>query len=279
MREMYSAFFALAALSPSRQRALRKAVAFHVVVLLGCAGWASSHPHQAAHVLGYVLLTMGMVEGACTRGLALTQVPKSQALEFLLVSPMKPAGVFLAEASVGLGLLALVTLSGLPVLVLMVENGHIQFIDVVPFLVMPYTWGTVAGMGLTAWAYEQLFIRRWGEKIVLSSVVIYLVIGAWRRAPGALDWLVAGIAGSVRAKQRRALSPLQSVRRGQVLVGRGFFQQLGSNVGARNRCGLVRNIASGPVRVQASRTFSGSSLPACHTQWATAPAVVPRNGR
>ena len=47
-------------------------------------------------------------------GWRLTQIPKSQALEFLLVSPLRPRRLFLAEALVGLTRLALVTLSGLP---------------------------------------------------------------------------------------------------------------------------------------------------------------------
>ena len=40
----------------------------------------------------------------------LTQLPKSQALEFLLVSPLRPPWVFAAEAAVGVTRLALVTL-------------------------------------------------------------------------------------------------------------------------------------------------------------------------
>ena len=48
-------------------------------------------------------------------GWRLTQLPKSQALEFLLVSPLRPRRLLFAEALVGLAQLGLVTLSGLPV--------------------------------------------------------------------------------------------------------------------------------------------------------------------
>jgi hypothetical protein len=42
---------------------------------------------------------------------------------------------------------------------------------------MPFTWGALAGMGLTAWAYEKQAVRRWGERLVLGLVVVYLVVG------------------------------------------------------------------------------------------------------
>ena len=81
-------------------------------------------------------------------------MPKSQALEFLLVSPLRPHWLLLHEASVGLAQLALVTLAGLPVLALLVAVGLLDPLDPVPLLVMPFTWGAVVGLGLTVWAYE-----------------------------------------------------------------------------------------------------------------------------
>jgi hypothetical protein len=128
-------------------------------------------------VFGHVLLTAGIVEGAVLAGWRLTQLPKSQALEFLLVSPLRPAGVFLSEAVVGLCLLILVTLSGLPILVLLSAAGLIEPIDLLPLLLIPLTWGGIASIGLTAWAYEPLAVRRWAERGALALLVVYLVIG------------------------------------------------------------------------------------------------------
>jgi hypothetical protein len=172
-------FFALAAVSPSRQRSFRAAALAHVVVAT-LAAWAvaagvgSSVPLP---VLGYVLLIAGMVEGAVLIGWRLTQLPKSQALEFLLVSALEPRQFFAAEALVGLARLALITMLSLPVLVMLALFGHLEWIDLLPLLLMPFTWGALVGLGLTCWAYEPLTVRCWGERVFLGLVLLYLTLG------------------------------------------------------------------------------------------------------
>ena len=46
-----------------------------------------------------------------------------------------------------------------------------------PLLVMPFTWGAVTGLGLTAWAYEPKRVRKVGEVVVMMLVLFYLVVG------------------------------------------------------------------------------------------------------
>jgi hypothetical protein len=174
---MLFSFFALAARSPGRQRSFRRAVAAHLAMLTCCLAWAGYRPENAAPISAYVLLTAGIVEGAMLLGWRLTQLPRSQALEFLLVSPLRPRRVYLAESLVGLGRLALVTLSGLPLLVLLVLSGCLEPLDLLPLLVMPFTWGAVTGLGLTIWAYEAMAVRRWAERVLLVAVVGYLTVG------------------------------------------------------------------------------------------------------
>lgn len=171
-------FLALAATSPGRQLAFRRAVGAHVVVLAGSA-WAVSSmaPAAAGLVFGQVLLTLGIVEGAVLLGWRLTQLPKSQALEFLLVTPLRPARALFAEALVGVLRLGLVTLAGLPLLGLLVAAGRIDLFDLGPLLAMPLTWGAIAGLGLATWAYEPVTVRRWLERSVLASVLLYLGVG------------------------------------------------------------------------------------------------------
>lgn len=172
-------FFALAMVSPGRQRTFRRAVITHFLVLAAAAVGVESSgtPARVLPLLGQLLLVAGIVEGAVLIGWRLTQLPKSQALEFLLVSPLRPRRVFLAEALVGLGRLALVTLSGLPVLVLLWVRGLFDPADLVLLLVMPYTWGAITGLGLTTWAYEPLGVRRWGERILMLGILFYLAVG------------------------------------------------------------------------------------------------------
>jgi hypothetical protein len=171
-------FFHLAAVSPGRQRTFRYVVSAHLLVLAGCVvGMRWQGPVPPAVLLGNVLLIAGIVEGALLIGWRLAQLPKSQALEFLLVSPLRPPLVLAAEAAVGLGRLALATLAGLPVLGLMVIEGVVLPDDLGTLLFMPFTWGAVTGLGLTVWAYEPAGVRRWGERLMVLAVVFYLVIG------------------------------------------------------------------------------------------------------
>src|SRR5439155_15629930 len=191
---MLSPFFALAMLAPNRQRSFRVAVTLHV---LFCAAVVIAVAHNPATlpVAGQLLLIAGIVEGATLVGWRLTQLPKSQALEFLLVSPVQPQRLLLLEAAVGLGRLALITLAGLPVLGLLMFQGGLAVPDVPALIVMPLTWGAITGIGLTTWAYEPRLVRRWGEGVVLILIVGYLAggvlageqLGLW------LEYLPSGV--------------------------------------------------------------------------------------
>jgi hypothetical protein len=189
---MFLPFFTLAAQSPTRQKAFRQAVVSHLGVMLATF-WATRAfaPHYLAVAFGHVLLIAGMVEGAVLIGWRLSQMPKSQALEFLLVSQLQPWRVFLAEAFVGLSRLAFVMVAGLPLLILLVRDGRLLALDVLPLLLVPFSWGTLTGLGLAAWAYEPLAVRRQGERFLLALVVIYLGLGvlAAERLP---QWLGGG---------------------------------------------------------------------------------------
>jgi hypothetical protein len=174
---MLCPLLAMAGRSPRRQKLLRGLIAAHLLAFLAVTVWACGQPGEAPLFLGYFLLTAGIVEGALLLGWRLTQLPKTQALEFLLVTPQRPARIFVAEAAVGFYQLALVTLAGLPLLLLLVNAGIVEPTDLVPLLLVPLSWGAVTGLGLIVWAYEPLMVRRWGERIILVLVVIYLVVG------------------------------------------------------------------------------------------------------
>ena len=131
---MSFSFLKLAMVSPGRQSAFRRTVIMHVLLLAGLAYALQKVPPDRLHVFGHTLLVAGIVEGAALIGWRLAQLPKSQALEFLLVSPLQPKRVFISEAMVGISRLALVTLSGLPVFALMVWTGRIEAPDALALL-------------------------------------------------------------------------------------------------------------------------------------------------
>ncbi len=175
---MLQAFFTIGMRAPGRHLTFRRAVVLHIL-MIACLGWgaANSDTPERLAAVGQIALVLGIVEGASLVGWRLTQLPKSQALEFLLVSPLRPPRVFLAEALVGIGRFALVSLSGFPVLLVMVLQGLVIPADLWPLALMPFEWGVVAALGLTVWAYEPLAIRRVGEVIGLLGVLFYLVVG------------------------------------------------------------------------------------------------------
>src|SRR5262245_31676239 len=117
---MLRPFFEVAMLAPGRQLTFRRVVVGHTL-FVAAATWVlvGSGVADGLTTLGYVLLSLAMVEGAAVIGWRLTQLPKSQALEFLLVSPVQPRRVFAAEALVGLGRFALAWLAALPVFLAM----------------------------------------------------------------------------------------------------------------------------------------------------------------
>jgi len=175
---MLQAFFTIGMRSPARHITFRRAAVLHII-LIALLGWgaANSDTPERLSAVGQIALVLGIVEGASLIGWRLTQLPKSQALEFLLVSPLRPPRVFLSEALVGIGRFALVSLAGMPVLLVMVLQGVILPEDLWPLALMPFEWGVVAALGLTVWAYEPYSIRRVGEAIALLGVLFYLIIG------------------------------------------------------------------------------------------------------
>jgi hypothetical protein len=189
---MFRPLFAQAALSPSRQRTFRGLVVAHLLLLIGGTWIVDAVRPGGLPMLGHALLIAGMVEGALLIGWRLTQLPKSPALEFLFVSPVRPWWLFLGEASVGAARLALITLAGLPPLLLLVLEGTVAPNDLVLLLGLPFTWGVLAGLSLIAWAYEPRRTRRWGERVMLALIVLYLLVGvlAGEHLKDWLDYLV-----------------------------------------------------------------------------------------
>ncbi len=177
---MLKPFFAAAMLAPGRHLTFRRTAGFHAGALALLAGALSGMGGPQGGVItavGYLTLILGIVEGAALVGWRLTQLPKSQALEFLLVSPVQPRRVFLAEALVGVARFGLVCLAGFPVLIVMVVSGAIEPSDLWVLALMPFVWGVVSGLALTAWAYEPVGVRRVGELVGLMGVLVYLVVG------------------------------------------------------------------------------------------------------
>jgi hypothetical protein len=175
---MLAPFFSLAMRAPARQAAFRRTAIAHLVFVGAATALALARPTPSVmQALAYGFLGAGIVEGAVLLGWRMTQLPKSQALEFLLTSPVQPRRVFLAESLVGLARLALVQLAGVPAFFPLVIRGILNPTDVLLLVAMPLLWGAIAGLGLTLWAYETRLVRRLGELIALLGILVYLAVG------------------------------------------------------------------------------------------------------
>lgn len=175
---MLRPFFDLAMIAPGRHKMFRQAVVAHVL-FVSALGWflPLSGKEGALTTFGYILLSLAMVEASALVGWRLAQLPKSQALEFLLVSPVQPKRVFIAEALVGVSRFALVWLSGLPIFLHLMLVGAILPNDLWPLLALPLVWGIAISLTLTAWVYEPAWVRRIGELFGLLGVLVYLTVG------------------------------------------------------------------------------------------------------
>jgi len=186
---MLRPFFAIAMLAPARQLTFRRVAVGHAILLaLAARLTAANGESHGVVTFGYILLALAMVEGAALIGWRLTQLPKSQALEFLLVSPLQPKRVFAAEALVGLSRFALVWLSGLPIYLALLLSGAIQPVDFWPLAALPFVWGAAVALILNAWVYETKPIRRIGELLGLFGVLFYLTVGVLA-GEHLLEWL------------------------------------------------------------------------------------------
>lgn len=186
---MLKPFFMIAMLAPGRQLTFRRVAVAHTLIVAALSyAAATAESGQVLMGVGYAMLCLGIVEGAALIGWRLTQLPKSQALEFLLTSPIEAKRLFFAESLVGVCRFALVWLSGLPLIGGLLFTGRVDPQDLVPLFVMPFVWGILAGVGLTAWVYEPVIVRRIGELFGMASVLVYLVIGVLA-AENLLVWL------------------------------------------------------------------------------------------
>lgn len=171
-------FFIAAMQAPGRHRSFRRAAVIHflfVFLLIGLSTRAGSWGPPG--LAGYLALMMGMIEGAALIGWRLVQIPKSLALEFLIVTPLRPRRIFLSEAAVGIARFLFVQLSALPVFVLANQFGRIETDELIPLALMPVMWGITTGLLLAAWVYEPLPVRHLGELLGFFGVLVYLAVG------------------------------------------------------------------------------------------------------
>ncbi|MBY0588187.1 hypothetical protein K2X85_13485 [bacterium] len=171
-------FFRWAGRSPSRNRTFRLLVVMHLVVLGATVLLVMlSRQSRVFSIVGFAHLLLGIVEGALVIGWRLVQWPKSQSLEPLLLANISSRAVMAGEQAVGLAQMALIALSGVPLLCLLAGLGWMDPVGVLLLPVQGFLWGSAVGFGLVAWAYEVASVRLWAERILGTMLATYFVIG------------------------------------------------------------------------------------------------------
>jgi hypothetical protein len=171
-------FLRLAGRSPSRQRVFRLLVMVHVLVLSATALVVMQNQMpRTFSMMGFAHLMLGIVEGALAIGWRLVQWPKSQSLEPLLLANLSSRSVMSGEIAVGMSQMGLLSLSGIPILVMLASLGWTDGSAIFLLPLQSFLWGSAVGLGLVTWAYETATIRRWGERVVGVLLAAYFFIG------------------------------------------------------------------------------------------------------
>lgn len=155
-----------------------RGAAIAVVLILAVWIWIGSvgYPLLAAHRLATTLLMAGLVTGGCLTGWRLAQFPKSRAAEFQLVTPSSDAQIILSQASAGLLRTLLVIATAAPFVFAAWGAGWIDVMQLGALCVVPVLAGTLAGALLAVVAYEPVWLRRLLERLVLASILVYLLL-------------------------------------------------------------------------------------------------------
>jgi hypothetical protein len=98
-------------------------------------------------------------------------------MELLLVTALSPRRAMFGEQMVGVTLFFFVALSAAPILAAMVALDWLNPAEAILLPLHGFLWGAVVGLGLAWWAYEPLALRRWGERLSIVGLLLYLIVG------------------------------------------------------------------------------------------------------
>jgi hypothetical protein len=164
--------------SHSRQGAFRRSVVAHTSIHLGLALLLLRDSRLSTiQFVAYFSIALAIIEGAFFLGWRLTQLPKSEAMEFMLVSPVQSHQFFFAEASVSFTRYVFIQLASLPIWIVVIQYGVLTTMDLPGLILIPLLWGAIIGFGLVVWAYETRTIRLIGQIVSLMAILIYLIVG------------------------------------------------------------------------------------------------------
>ncbi|MDA7980174.1 MAG: hypothetical protein MPJ50_15520 [Pirellulales bacterium] len=151
-----------------------------MVFVLGISVWiwvgSAGYPILAVHRLATTLLLGGIVAGGCLTGWRLAQFPKSRSAEFQLVTPSSDIKLVLSQASAGVLRTALVLAAGWPLVAAAWGAKWVDSQQAATLVFVPLLAGALAGLMLAMVAYEPAWLRRLLERLVLVSILLYLLL-------------------------------------------------------------------------------------------------------
>ncbi|MEK6233322.1 MAG: hypothetical protein N2C14_01270, partial [Planctomycetales bacterium] len=135
-----------------------------------------SLPSQAVAVVAWTQFLMAVIVGGSLTGWRVTQLPKSRTAEFFLMTPRTDWEIVRIEIVGGMLRTAYVIGANVPFILAMWGGGWITPVEATALIVVPVAAGWTAGLVLAAVAYAPLWVRRFGERMVLVCILVYLVL-------------------------------------------------------------------------------------------------------
>jgi|GEM_PF-911096 len=133
-------------------------------------------PAQTINVVAAVELAMGVLIGGSLTGWRATQLPKTRASEFYLITPVSDWVIVGGEILSGMLRSAYVLLAAAaPVVGWLWGAGWISPAQVAALAFLPVSIGWATGIGITVVAYEPIRVRKFFEGLMLVLVLVYLI--------------------------------------------------------------------------------------------------------
>lgn len=132
-------------------------------------------PGEAMNLLFLVQFGIGVLIGGSLTGWRATQLPKTRASEFYLVTPVSDWEIVGGEVLSGMFRTLFVVGAAAPIVALLWGGGWLDASQAAALVCVPCVVGWAVGLGIAVVAYEPLWIRRIFEGLALAGILAYLI--------------------------------------------------------------------------------------------------------
>ncbi len=133
-------------------------------------------PVELVERLTWTQFLLAVVCGGFLTAWRVTQLPKTRAYEFYLLTPASDWELVAGEMVAGMCRTAVVVLATAPLMAALWGTGWLSGAGCLALLVVPLVAGWLSGLLMAVVAFEPMWFRRLVERLVLLVVLVYLVV-------------------------------------------------------------------------------------------------------